>query len=129
MSTPNKLYRIITNKCPRCRRGNLYNQSSVFPFKTMMDMPKACAHCKQPFELETGFYFGTGYVSYGMSVGFLVAWFIAYAVLIGFSWQDNSVFYALFSGVVAIVLIQPWLMRLSRSIYIGLFVKFEKQYE
>ena len=41
-------------------------------------MPKRCPECNQPYELELGFWYGTGYVSYAMTVAFsftsLVAW-------------------------------------------------------
>jgi uncharacterized protein (DUF983 family) len=112
-------------KCPRCRQGNMFKQKSIFPLKSMMDMHDNCAVCNQKYELETGFYFGTGYVSYGMSVAFLVSWFVAYAVLIGLSFKDNSVLTALFTGIGAIALCQPLIMRLSRSLYLRLFVKYQ----
>jgi hypothetical protein len=113
--------------CPRCRTGKLFSNKSMFPMKQMLDMPKRCAVCNQPTELETGFYFGTGYVSYALSIALMVSWFTAYYVLIGISWKDNSVFWALGSGILFLVLMQPILMRLSRSIYIHIFVKHDRQ--
>jgi uncharacterized protein (DUF983 family) len=120
-----KITAALSGKCPRCRRGNMFKQQSVFPLKSMLDMPERCEVCNQKMELETGFYFGTGYVSYGMSVAFMISWFVAYALLIGLSFKDNSVLIALFSGIGAIVLIQPWIMRLSRSLYLRMFVSYE----
>jgi uncharacterized protein (DUF983 family) len=122
---PNKFMAALQAKCPRCREGEMYLQKSIFPLNTMMDMPSHCAVCNQKFELETGFYFGTGYVSYGMSVAFMVSWFVAYAVILGLSFKNNSVLYALFSGIGAIALCQPLIMRLSRSLYLRMFVKYK----
>jgi uncharacterized protein (DUF983 family) len=124
---PNKIKAALAGKCPRCRKGNMFNQASVFPLKTMLDMPERCAVCNQKMELETGFYFGTGYVSYGMSVAFMISWFVAYGVVLGITLKDNSVLIALFSGIGAIVLIQPWIMRLSRSLYLRMFVKYDPE--
>lgn len=116
---------VFSYTCPRCRKGKLFTNKSMFPLKEMLDMPKNCSVCNQATELETGFYFGTGYVSYALSIALMVSWFVAYYVLIGISWKDNSVFFALGSGILFLVCMQPILMRLSRSIYIHLFVKYD----
>jgi uncharacterized protein (DUF983 family) len=115
---------IIKMKCPNCRKGNMYDNSSVFPLKKMMDMPEKCDHCGQKMEIEPGFYYGTGYVSYGLSVGLLGVVFVAYWVLFGLSYTDNSIFIALGVAVSICLLLQPWLMRISRVLYLYMFVKF-----
>jgi uncharacterized protein (DUF983 family) len=122
---PNILKSIWQHKCPRCRKGNMYLQPNILPLKSMLDMPDRCAVCNQKMELESGFYFGTGYVSYALSVAFFVAWFIAYHVLIGISWKDNSVLVALFTGIVAVICLQPFLMRKARVLYLYMFVRYD----
>jgi hypothetical protein len=59
-----------------------------------------------------------------LSVGLIATLAIAYAVLVGFSWKDNSIF--IFIGVMigALVIMQPWIMRYSRVLYIYVFVKY-----
>ena len=52
-------------KCPRCRRGPMFNNNNPWRLKKVFDMPKRCPECNQPYELEVGFWYGTGYVSYG----------------------------------------------------------------
>jgi hypothetical protein len=92
----------------------------------MLKMPDKCAECGQKMELEVGFYYGTGYVSYGLTLALLATCFVAYAIIFGLSYKDNSIFYALgFSVAVALVL-QPWLMRMSRVLYLYMFVKYGK---
>lgn len=90
-----------------------------------MEMPTHCEVCGQPMEIEVGFYYGTGYVSYALTVAISVAVFVAYWVLIGISINDNSLFYYL--GVNALVLLvsMPYIMRLSRSIWLSFFVKYD----
>jgi uncharacterized protein (DUF983 family) len=119
-----RLGSILAHKCPRCREGNMYNQNSIWPLSTMLDMPTHCKVCNQKMELETGFYFGTGYISYGMSVGILIAFFVAYHILIGLTWRDNSIFICLGSAIGFLILCQPYLMRISRVIYLSLFVPY-----
>lgn len=77
-------------------------------------------------ELEPGFYYGTGYVSYALTVALLATVFVAYWVLIGLSYQDNSIFIALGLSVFAALVLQPWLMRISRVLYLYMFVKYGK---
>lgn len=92
-------------------------------------MPKNCTVCGQPTEKEPGFYYGTGYVSYALGVAISVTTFVAWFVLIGMSVHDNRFFYWLIANGVILVLIQPWLMRLSRSIWISWFVKYDPEWE
>lgn len=122
---PNLLASVLTNKCPRCRRGKLYTSSNPYNLKTTMRMPERCAVCGQRFELETGFYFGTGYVSYGLSVLFTALFFIGWALTLGLSYDDNSIFWCLGFNAVFLVLLQPLLQRVSRSVWIACFVRYD----
>lgn len=92
-------------------------------------MPKQCEVCRQKMELEPGFYYGTGYVSYALTVGLLAAIFIAYWVIFGLSYQDNSIFIALTLSILISLLMQPWLMRISRVLYLYMFVRYGKGHE
>lgn len=118
---------ILGMKCPNCREGNMFLNKSIFPLKNMMEMPKTCPVCQQKMELELGFYYGTGYVSYGLSVAVAIFNFIWYALLVGFSWKDNSVYWYLGITFGMLILIQPWMMRLSRVLYLNMFVKYQSK--
>ena len=55
----------LSNKCPRCREGELFVNKSAYSFKgNTTQMNETCPVCHQPTEIEVGFYYGTGYVSY-----------------------------------------------------------------
>lgn len=88
-----------------------------------------CPVCGQATELEVGFYYGTSYVSYAMTIALSVASLIAWYVIIGMSTSDNRFFYWLIFNAVFLVLLQPWLMRLSRSIWISWFVKHDPHWK
>lgn len=92
-------------------------------------MPDKCRECGQPFELEPGFYYGTGYVSYGLSVAYLVITFILWKIIIGMSIDDNRFFWWMGFSIVSLVVLQPWLMRLSRVMYLYFFVKYDPDYK
>ena len=121
---PNILSSILQMKCPNCRKGNMYINKSIFPLKDMMNMPERCPVCGQKMEIEVGFYYGTGYVSYGLSVAIAVFNIVWYAVLVDFSWKDNSVWWYLGITVTMLIVLQPILMRLSRVLYLYMFVKY-----
>jgi hypothetical protein len=78
--------------------------------------------------MEPGFWYGTGYVSYALTVAFSVATFIAWWVFIGVSVSDNRIFWWLGLNSLLLIVLQPWLMRLSRTIYLYFFVRYDKDY-
>lgn len=129
---PNMLWSILTMKCPRCRRGDMFKDNN--PYKSLkldniLAMPEHCPECNQKYDLEVGFWYGTGYVSYALVVALSAATFIAWWVLIGVSFRDNRVIWWLVINAVLMILLQPWLMRLSRVIYLYFFVTYDKNYK
>ena len=123
------LVSVLNNKCPRCRKGNIFYSSNAYKLGEFTRMNEECPVCGQPTEIEVGFYYGTGYVSYALTVGFSVATFIAWWVLIGFSLDDTRFFWWMGTNAVLMILMQPLFMRLSRSIWLSWFVKYEKDWE
>jgi len=117
---------IIQNKCPRCRRGKLFTHSNPYNLKTFMQMNKVCEVCGQDTQKEIGFYYGTGYVSYALSVAISVASFIAWWVLIGISVKDGDyrLFWWIGFNAFLLIALQPVMMRLSRTIWLSFFVPY-----
>lgn len=116
-------------KCPRCREGKLFKNPLRFRFKGNLEMNKTCPECGQPTEIEVGFYYGTGYVSYALTVALTVSTLVAWWVLIGFSTEDNRFFWWMGLNAIFLILIQPLLMRLSRSIWISWFVSYDSEWQ
>lgn len=125
-NAPAVLPSILKMKCPNCRKGSMFHNKSIFPLGRMLEMPDKCPVCGQKMELEPGFYYGTGYVSYGLTVALLAMVFVAYWVIFGLSYTDNSIFIALGIAVGLCLVLQPWLMRISRVLYLYMFVKYGK---
>src|ERR1700754_418539 len=86
---PNLILSVLRNRCSRCRRGRLFVDGNAYHLKRFMKMYDNCPVCGQPFEIEVGFWYGTGFVSYGLAVAVSVASFIAFKVLVGMSLHDN----------------------------------------
>ena len=92
-------------------------------------MNKNCPVCGQPTEIEVGFYYGTSYVSYVVTVAMSVASLIAWWLVIGISIHDDRVFYWIAFNAVLLILLQPWIMRASRSLWISWFVKHDPDWQ
>jgi len=92
-------------------------------------MNPTCPDCGQPTELEVGFYYGTGYVSYALAIAVTVASLIAWWVIIGMSVNDNRFFYWVGFNAVLLIALMPWLMRLSRSFWISWFVRYDPKWK
>ncbi len=116
-------------RCPRCREGKLFQNPVTIAFKKNMKMNTLCPVCGQPTEIEVGFYYGTSYVSYALSVALSVSTLVAWWVIIGLSINDNRFFYWLAFNAVFLLCLQPWMMRVSRSLWISWFVSYDPNWE
>lgn len=120
----NYLIALLSNKCPRCREADIFCTTSAYK-KGFMKMHDNCPHCGQRTELEQGFYYGAAYVSYALTVAISVSTFVAWYVLIGMGLDDNRVFWWLGSNAIFLIVLQRWLMRLARTIWLSFFVKYK----
>jgi uncharacterized protein (DUF983 family) len=126
---PLYLWTVLTNRCPRCREGKIYETNNAYDLKNNLKMHRNCPVCNQPTEIEVGFYYGTSYVSYALTVAYSVATFIAWWVILGFSLYDNSIVYWLIFNGVSLILLQPVFMRLSRTLWLSWFVKYDENWK
>ena len=128
---PSYVISVLGNKCPRCREGYLFKSHNAYAFKggEYIKMNDKCPACGQLTDLEVGFYYGTSYVSYALTVAFSVATFIAWWVLLGISIYDNSLFWWLGVNAVSLLLLQPVFMRLSRTLWLSWFVKYDSDWQ
>ncbi|MBN9481732.1 MAG: hypothetical protein BGO70_04620 [Bacteroidetes bacterium 43-93] len=125
---PSLIKSVLTSRCPHCREGALFIYPNPYKLKTTMRMYEHCPVCGQKYEIETGFFFGTGYISYALSVAYLFTFFLAWHLVFGLSVMDSSIFQCLAAGAFTIVLLQPLLQRLSRSIWIAIFVHYDPEW-
>jgi uncharacterized protein (DUF983 family) len=127
---PIYLWSVLNNRCPRCREGKIFvTESAYSSFKNITKMHDKCPACGQPTEIEVGFYYGTSYVSYALTVALSVATFVAWWVLLGFTLYDNSIFYWLAFNAVFLIVMQPYLMRVSRTLWLSWFVKYDADWK
>ena len=122
LSKGSKLYSILFNKCPKCHTSNFW--ASDNPFKNMFfsteNSCKTCENCSLDYELKTGFWYGSMYVSYAISVAvMLLFWSLTTSLF-----STITTFNEILIIVIAIILVSPLNYHVSRLIWINFFVKY-----
>ena len=85
-------------------------------------MHERCSHCNSKYKIEPSFFYGSMYVSYGVGIAFSVAAFIISHVIL-----NSSLITAFIAIVLTLVGFMPIIMRLSRNIWINLFLSYDKE--
>jgi uncharacterized protein (DUF983 family) len=126
----NYLWSVLSSRCPRCREGKVFVKDNAYT-KNSVQMHERCPVCGQPTEIEVGFYYGTGYVSYALSIAVLAVSFVAWKMLIGvtFSIDDNRIFYWMAVSFTILFVLQPVLMRMSRVLWLSWFVSYDPKWK
>jgi uncharacterized protein (DUF983 family) len=118
---------ILSFKCPRCHQGNLFF-NKWYNITNGNKMVEKCSVCSHRTELEPGFYQGTGYISYGLTVGISIITFVIWILSTGYNLKNKEILFWFPLNVVLLILLQPWLMRLSRSIWLTMFYKNDDKF-
>jgi uncharacterized protein (DUF983 family) len=121
---PGYIRSLLEQKCSRCRTGDMFLFKNPYRLGRFMKMHDHCPACGQPLEIEIGFYYGTGYVSYVMTVILSGISFLGWWAVVGLSLNDNRIFGWIAFNIVLLIFLQPFLMRLSRAIWLSFFVPF-----
>lgn len=107
--------RMLTEKCPHCGKGQVFEQK-----KKLFELPvmkERCAECNYLFDREPGYFLGAMYISYGLAVfqsilAFLICYFF-------FSGLPTLLVCFIILGVILLFSMRNY--RLSRVIYMYIF--------
>jgi uncharacterized protein (DUF983 family) len=117
----NKLYSIFTGACPKCHEESMYVNTNPYVLSETLKMHEKCSHCGTKYQIEPSFFYGSMYVSYGVGIAFAVAAFVISYLFLG------STLVTAFIAIVGTLLVfAPIIMRLSRNIWINMFMHFDK---
>ncbi|WP_299435135.1 DUF983 domain-containing protein [uncultured Maribacter sp.] len=116
----NKLYSILTGTCPKCHEESMYLDKNPFHLGNVLKMHERCSHCNTKYKIEPSFFYGAMYVSYGVGIAFAVAAFIISRFFI-----QTTLLNSFFIIMGTLVVFMPIIMRLSRNIWINLFIKYD----
>ena len=119
-----KPYSIATAKCPKCQEGEMFVDPNPYHLRNMDKMHASCSVCGQDYEPEPNFYYGAMYVSYALNVAVGVAAFI-----ISYVFCSSSMKQAFITIIISMVVGFPYVLRLSRNIYINMFVDYDENFK
>lgn len=109
-------------RCPRCREGHMFVNRNAYQLNKLFDMHESCEHCGLKYEREPGFFYGAMYVSYALSIAMAVSIWVGITI---FTTLDIWTYIGII--IVALVLSIPYLFRISRTIWLAMFVKYRKE--
>ncbi len=116
-----KLYSILFGVCPKCHQESMYVNKNPYVLSEVIKMKETCSHCKTKYEIEPSFFYGSMYVSYGVGIAFAVAAFI-----ISYNILESTLTIAFIAIVATLIGFAPIIMRLSRNIWINIFMSYDK---
>jgi uncharacterized protein (DUF983 family) len=119
-----KLNSILTGSCPKCQNESMYVEKNIFKLTKILSMNDHCSHCGLKYQIEPSFFYGAMYVSYALNVAVGVAAFI-----ISYLFFNSSMKQAFIAIIISIIVAFPYVMRLSRNIYINLFVSYDENFK
>ncbi len=103
-------YAVVNAKCPKCRRGNMFANSTYS--LSSQKMNETCPHCGFKFEIEPGYFYVAMFVSYAFNVAQMVALAVALYVLTGS--RNPWVYVGVLLG--SAVVLSPFNFRYSRVV-------------
>lgn len=106
---------IISEKCPVCGKGHVFEKKGNPLLFRMPKMRKECNVCSHKFLKEPGFFYGAMYVSYGVTILEMAPIFLL-----------SRMFVDSYEATIAIIAVSAFLLsafnfRLSRMIWIYMF--------
>lgn len=120
-SKGSKLVSNFKMRCPRCHEGEAFVSKN--PFQSKFDeMHEHCPHCGLKYERETGFFYGSMYVAYALSVAFSVAVYVAI-----YTFADIPLWLYLVINALVLIVMVPVNFRLARMLWLNFFVKYEPE--
>lgn len=117
-----KINSILKGSCPKCQEESMYENSNPYILSETLKMNTKCSHCGVQYKIEPSFFYGAMYVSYPVGIAFAVAAFVISYIFIG-----TSLMTAFIAIIVTMILFLPVILRLSRNIWINLFMSYDKK--
>lgn len=114
-----KLNSIVKGSCPRCQETSMYVSKNQFNIITATKMYEKCSNCGLRYMIEPAFFYGAMYVSYGVGIAFGITAFIITKVFL-----ETSLMTSFIAIVVTLILSYGVIMRVSRNIWINIFVSY-----
>lgn len=118
-----KFYSIFKMKCPRCHDGDFYKYKFTLNPNKVTKLHDNCPKCNLKYMIEPSFFYGAMYVNYGVTVALSIIIFLITKLIF-----NTSLLQCFAAIVISLVILAPINLRLSRIIWINMFISFDKTY-
>jgi uncharacterized protein (DUF983 family) len=115
-----KIYSVLNAKCPRCHEGDFFKHTFTFNPSKITQLHDNCPKCNLRYMMEPSFFYGAMYVNYGITVALSVVTFLITSLIF-----EAMLLQSFAAIIVTLLLLTPLNLRLSRIIWINMFVKYE----
>jgi uncharacterized protein (DUF983 family) len=112
----NQIAAILTTKCPRCRKGEMFQYSLLYNPLKFNKMHSHCPHCGENLYPELGFYIGAMYFSYALNVALVITMLFS---MLSFGNPDAKTIFL--SILLVMILTMPINFRISRAFMLHFF--------
>ncbi len=116
-----KLYSVLTGCCPKCHEESMYTVKNAYVLTDTLKINERCSNCNTKYRIEPSFFFGAMYVSYAVGIAFAVAAYVISNLILGANLTVTFI-----SIVGTLIVFMPIIMRLSRNIWINMFMSYDK---
>ena len=99
----------------------MYVNKNPYVISETMKMHERCSVCGTKYKMEPNFFFGAMYVSYALAVAESM---VAFAIC--FVWFEMSIGASFVTILISLFLLMPLITRLSRNIYINMFMSYDR---
>ncbi|GAL70296.1 hypothetical protein JCM19302_3418 [Jejuia pallidilutea] len=99
----------------------MYSNKNAYALSDTLKVNERCSHCNTKYRIEPSFFYGAMYVSYAVGVAFGVAAFVISNLILG---ADLTVTFIAIVGT--LIVFMPVIMRLSRNIWINMFMSYDE---
>jgi uncharacterized protein (DUF983 family) len=123
MIIPEIIYSVVTNKCPHCHQGKVFESNNPYSFKNGLKMNTTCSECGLKYEREPGFFYGALYVSYAFSSGIFITLYLLDAI-----WIHMDTILLLSLVIIGIIGLYPFSFRWGKALWLNFFVRYDKKY-
>ena len=110
----------ISRKCPQCHEGDFFEYPFTFNPSKITKLHKTCSECGLKYMIEPSFFYGAMYVNYGLTVAISIITFIITKLFLSMTLLQSFI-----SVFIALILLAPVNLRLSRILWINMFIKFD----
>ncbi len=116
---------LLLCRCPRCREGEMFRSKNPWNLNKTLSMHEECPVCHQRFKLEIGFFLDYGMINCMITFSFSFVTFIVFWIVYGFPLESRNIFYWATLNVIFLLLLVPFIIRISRTLWLAIFVSYD----